>query len=108
MKKILITGGSGFIGSSVKNALLSLGFELITVGRSEKEDHKLNLNNTNELSKIINNFTPDIICHFASGSNIARASENKEKEFSDTVVGTESIVKVLLDQKTKPEKLVYV
>ena len=105
-KKILITGGSGFIGSRVKEDLKNSGFEILTIGRSENEDLKLDLKDT-KLQNIINDFLPDIVCHFASGSNITRADENKEKEFNDTVLCSESLIKSLLTLKVKPEKIIY-
>lgn len=102
-KKVLITGGTGFIGSSVKNALSRSDYEMLTIGRSEKEDFKIDLTNS-ELQNVVEKFSPDIVCHFASGSNIQRANENKEKEFNDTVVATKNLLGCL---KQKPVKIIY-
>ena len=102
-KKVLITGGAGFIGSSVKSSLIKSDYEILTVGRSAKEDFKIDLQDE-KLKKIINDFLPDVDCHFASGSNIQRASENKEKEFKDTVTSTLNLINCL---KEKPVKIIY-
>lgn len=99
-RKILITGGSGFIGSNLKKSLTNLEYEVLSVGRGEKEDFKIDLISP-ELKNIIEDFSPDIVCHFASGSNITRANENKEKEFKDTVIATNNLIKQLEGKTVK-------
>lgn len=90
-KKVLITGGSGFIGSNVKSALDKSDCEVLTVGRNEKEDVKVDLQDT-KLKEIIKDFCPEVVCHFASGSNIQRADKDKEKEYKDTVISTGNLI----------------
>lgn len=108
-KKVLITGGSGFIGSSVKKCLSSLGFEILTIGRSKKEDFQFDLvkglSRDKLLEKTIKDFSPDIVCHFASGSNIVNANRNKEEEFNYTVLSTKYLIKVL--EGFKLDKFIY-
>ena len=99
-KKILITGGSGFIGRAVREELDKKEFEILTVGRNQNEDIRIELTDTG-LKKIVNDFSPEIICHFASGSSIAKANENKEKESQDTIVATANLLKSLKDLKPK-------
>ena len=91
-RKILITGGSGFIGSHLKKYLDD--FEIITVGRSKNEDYKIDLSDS-KLEDIVKDLSPDIVCHFASGSNILRAEENKEQEYKDTVLSTKTLIQAL-------------
>jgi len=101
-KRILITGGSGFIGSHLKFFLDD--FEILTIGRSKNEDCQIDLSNP-ELENIIKDFSPEVVCHFASGSNILRAEENKEKEYKDTVLSTKHLITVL--EKLKTVTLIY-
>ncbi len=105
MKQILITGGTGFIGSNIKNTLKELGHKVLSIGRSEKEDVCIELNNPN-LEKILGDFIPNTICHFASGSNIARANENPKKELLNTVTGTENLIACLKKIKATP-RIIY-
>lgn len=105
-KKIIITGASGFIGSSVKKLLERFGCKILTIGRNANEDFTIDLKNT-KLLQIISNFSPHIVCHFASGTNIARANENKEKEYSDTIMGTKNLIHSFTKVQTKPEKIIY-
>lgn len=101
-KRILITGGTGFVGTHLKNSLND--FEVITVGRNRNETFSIDLS-VPELEGIVNNFSPDIVFHLASGSNILRAEENKEKEYLDTVLSTQSLIKSL--NKSKNVTVIY-
>lgn len=101
-KRILITGGTGFVGTHLKNSLND--FEVITVGRSKNETFSIDLS-APELGDIVSDFSPDIVFHLASGSNILRAEENKEKEYLDTVLSTQSLIKSL--NKLKQVMVIY-
>ncbi|MBI1859284.1 MAG: NAD(P)-dependent oxidoreductase [Candidatus Melainabacteria bacterium] len=104
-KSILITGGSGFIGKAVKEALIDLSYDVCTIGRSKKEDICLDLN-SEKLSDVIKQFLPNIVCHFASGSSVTRAEEKKEEEEKDTVLATKHLLDVLLSVNPNT-KLLY-
>lgn len=106
MKRILITGGSGFIGSNLKNNLSVSEFQVLTIGRSKSEDISVDLNEP-QVAKIIKDFLPDIVCHFASGSNITRAEKDKEKEYKDVVLATKNFLDCFSSLSKKPEKLIY-
>ena len=97
-KKVLITGGAGFIGKFVKQKLKECGFNVLSIGRKKEEDVCIELNDP-KLSQLISEFSPSIVCHFASGSNIARAEENKEKEFKNTVTSAGILVSALNKMK---------
>ena len=101
-RKILITGGTGFIGSHLKRCLDD--FEVITIGRDKNEDYKIDLSEPG-LDGIVKDFSPDIVCHFASGSNILRAEEDKEKEYKDTVLSTKALIQAL--KKIKNVTVIY-
>jgi UDP-glucose 4-epimerase len=104
-KKVLITGSTGFIGSHVKSALELSGYEVLGLGRGNKEDFNLDLS-SKDLKNIIKEISPSLIFHFASGSNISRANEEKEKEYIDTVTSTENLLNSLKDLSSKP-KIIY-
>jgi len=106
VSKILITGGAGFIGLNLKRALPQLNFEIFTIGRNKNEDFIFDLKDS-KLKDKIKEILPDIVIHLASGTNIAKADQNKEKEFKDTVQGTKNVMEILLDLKPKPRKVIY-
>ncbi len=83
--RILMTGGTGFIGSNLTNALIEDGHEVHILARSiDQPNYKLNnhasyyIINDLDLNVLINNCSPDIIIHLAfakSGQNIANIIE---------------------------------
>lgn len=109
--RLLITGGSGFIGLNLKKLLEHSDFDICSVGRASNEDYRIELNsalqNEDSFLNFLNNFEPNIICHLASGTNITRANENKEKEFNDTVASTKSLTRILNKLNSKPHKIIY-
>lgn len=75
MKKILITGGTGFIGSHVAEAFLQKGYKVIILDKVVKNtknssknfsSYKINLNNVKSIKKIIETEKPHVISHHAS------------------------------------------
>lgn len=70
--RVIITGGTGFIGYPILNKLISLNHEVMLVGRNfssvkhlKIQKLKLNLNNYLEKKKEIINFKPEAVIHLA-------------------------------------------
>lgn len=105
-KRILITGGTGFIGSNFKDGLRNSNYEVLSIGRSKDEDIQVDLKDL-KINEVLKKFESDIVCHFASGTNIARAEEEKEKEFADTVIATRSLLDSLKALNKKPIMFIY-
>ncbi len=101
-RKVLITGGSGFIGSHLKEHLENSDFEIKSIGRNKNEDFKIDLVDSS-LTALIKKLSPEIIGHFASGSNIVLAEKEKEKEYQDTVLATKN----LINSSSKDTTLIY-
>ncbi len=82
MKKYLITGGIGFIGSHLSEALLKLGNEVVVIddfsaNAIEKIDSKIKIyktgiENTDRIKEIFKKEKPDIIYHLAGVINLRR------------------------------------
>lgn len=74
--KFLITGANGFIGSYLKNRLISDGHLVKTLGKSKKNDYSIDL--TKEFKKIEENY--DFIIHTASiVHNVEHANKFNEQ-----------------------------
>lgn len=89
MRKILITGGAGFIGSSLADNLLLkkenqlLLVDNLTTGSKEKVPQKSNVgfikadvNNFRDIASIFASFEPDYVFHYAAVVGVARTLEN--------------------------------
>ncbi len=115
MKRILITGGAGFIGCNLANKLLSKkNFVKIYDNLSRfgtkinlkwlKEKHKSNLEiiigdirNAKELNKVVKNI--DIVYHLASQVAVTSSIKNPKEDFEINAVGTLNLLESLRKEK---------
>ena len=89
MKKILITGGSGFIGTNFINLISKKKCKILNIDKISKVSTpdkfkkiydrkkyfllKYNLDNSNKIFNIINKFQPNYIINFAAESHVDRS-----------------------------------
>ena len=99
MKKILVTGSSGFLGVHLCNALCNMGHEVTGIDRS--------LNGINSCSKIHKNYSfilgdirklafhreYDVVYHLAALTSIPESFDYSEEFISTNVWGTANICK---------------
>src|SRR5262249_35014513 len=74
--RVLVTGGAGFIGSHVVDALLARGDDVAVLddlasGRTGRLDpqvavHKLSIADAPALTDVVTGFAPELICHLAA------------------------------------------
>ena len=87
MKKILITGASGFVGSRTVAALQGT-YELITPSHSE-----LDITSEEVVESFISRTQPDAILHLAALSNTGYCEEHPQESYLVNVVSVENIAK---------------
>ena len=87
MKKILITGASGFVGSRIAAALQDR-YELITPSHSE-----LDITSAEAVESFIRRTQPDAILHLAALSNTGYCEEHPQESYLVNVVSVENIAK---------------
>lgn len=127
-KKILLTGGAGFIGSYLTDQLLNLGFEVasfeaylnfidnpkyykrsLTLRKKHlKKPSKVylgDIRNKEKIRKAIQDFNPEIIVHLA-GLPMARVAEKYNEDMvTINLDGTLSVLKAF--EKSRARKLIY-
>lgn len=106
MKKILITGASGYIGSCLFQYLQNDKYKVYGLDKktNNKKIIRCNLINTSKLKKIINKIKPDIVIHLAAQS-LVDETINKKKYYINNVKATKSLLEVM--NKCSVENIVF-
>ena len=116
--KVIITGGSGFIGSHLADFLINLDHEVIvidnlSVGRINNINHLLNNSNFTFLEADIVDFNSieksfigvDWVFHLAALADIVPSIENPEDYYLSNVNGTFNVLQAC--KKYKVKKVIY-
>jgi UDP-glucose 4-epimerase len=99
MKRILVTGGAGFVGSNLVKRLKREGHEIIVIDNYSAGKHKNEIEGVvyiNDHTKNINNielpFVPDVVFHLGEYSRIHPSFEEYERVWQYNTVGTFEVV----------------
>jgi len=125
MKKILITGGAGFIGSNLALKLISVGFEVTILDNLSEQIHGEDPINTSPLYKsIINKVTfikgcitvredlmkviknQDAIIHLAAETGTGQSMYEIERYVNVNIGGTSLLLDVLSNENHKIKKVI--
>ena len=110
-KKILVTGGAGFIGGSFVDLCINKELEIILVDKLTYAGNKFRLSSVKDkvnfyktdvsdylsMQKIFEATNPDYVVHFAAESHVDRSIDNAFPFMQTNVIGTQ----VLLDCSRK-------
>lgn len=98
MYKVLITGGSGFIGTNLSEKFIQDGYEVLNIDIVEpkKEElfkywNKVDINSFDILRESINSFSPNYIVHLAARTDLDGVSL---EDYKTNVLGVENLLKV--------------
>ena len=107
-KKILITGGSGFIGSAIIRKLISknvflLNLDCLSYAGNKKnlldiknnkyyKFLKIDISNLRELNKIFKKFKPNYVINCAAETHVDRSILNSKKFIKSNIIGTYNLL----------------
>ena len=95
IRKILITGASGFVGSRAANALKD-AYELITPSHRE-----LDLISAEDVERFIEDTLPDAILHTAAISDTGYCEEHPDESYLANVVSVENLARAAIKRNIK-------
>ena len=110
MKKILITGTSGFIGSYLYNRFSEDGFEVLGLDKKKPKNSRvekfeiLNILDKKSLQNVFQSYQPEIVLHLAARIDLGEG--DTIDNFQDNTTGTKNIVDVC-NQTQSVEKLLF-
>jgi len=106
VKKVLVTGGAGYIGSHVVKSLGKKGYELLTIDNLST-GHKeavlygdlvvADLSNKEKIKELIKDYKPDAVIHFAASIEVAESVQKPLKYYRNNTANTLNLLEVLND-----------
>ena len=110
MKKIIVTGGSGFIGSNLINFLIKRKIFVINIdkltyssnriknknrNKRNYKFYKLDINNKNKLVKIIRKYKPKAIFNLAAETHVDRSIDSPKNFISSNILGVFNLLEAI-------------
>jgi len=108
VKKILVTGASGFIGSRIYNKFINEGYEVCGWSRDKNTDYvQVNLLNKQVIRSALLSFRPDIVIHCAGSADVGKSVQNPDKDYEGNVTVTHNLLFGLHEVNLDNVKVVF-
>ena len=126
MKKIIVTGGLGFIGSNLIELLLKKKFKVLNIDNKSYSSNTYNtksyykylnyafqecdLNNQTKLNKIIFQYKPICIFNLAAETHVDRSIDSPKSFIKSNILGVFNLLEVFkkYSKKNKQTRLIHI
>ena len=126
MKKIIVTGGLGFIGSNLIKLLIKKNYFVVNIDKvnyasnffntknfSKNKNYKfvkLDINNKSKFKKILNLYKPIAIFNLAAETHVDRSIDAPAEFIRSNIVGVFNLLEVFKEftKKNKKAKLIHI
>jgi GDP-4-dehydro-6-deoxy-D-mannose reductase len=113
LRRILITGGTGFVGTHLVRHLQSTPSQIIVVSYGSNaslhepgiEYRRIDIRNRDEVHSVMREFTPDMVYHLAAVSAIGPSWSNPRLTFEVNVLGSFNIFEAAMNLPSPPRIL---
>ncbi len=122
MKKLIVTGGLGFIGSNLIKYLLKLGYYVINLDKvsyasnfyniKEFKNNKfykfvrVDISNKKKIGQIIKKYRPKCIFNLAAETHVDRSIDQSDNFIQSNIKGVHALLEILL--KNRKVKLIHI
>ena len=117
-KKVLVTGGAGYIGSQTVLLFLRSGYEVCVIDSLERgyktalsrveglsgkkvRFEQMDVRDEKQLDAVLRSFEPEAILHFASYKSVGEAEKNPEMYFDNNVNGFRVLISAMVRHEIK-------
>ena len=126
MRKIIVTGGLGFIGSNLINMLLKRNYYVVNLDKityasnffnvkklSNKKNYKFvkcDIGDKNKVEKLLNKFKPICIFNLAAETHVDRSIDSPENFINTNILGTFNLLENFrkYSKKNKNVRLIHI
>ena len=117
MKRVVVTGGAGFIGSNLVKYLIQKKYFVINIDKLTYSSNpynlknlkknrnyiffKADLNNKNKITKILKKYKPQGIFNLAAETHVDRSIDNPKNFIASNILGTYNLLESVLNYNKK-------
>lgn len=106
-RRVVVTGGAGFIGSHVVDAFLARDYEVVVIDDlstgfernipTGAEFELIDIVEQDAVARVLSSFRPAVVCHLAAQSSVTVSVHSPERDLSVNVRGTFNVLQEAKD-----------